>query len=66
MEPIEIIVIIGAVAIVLGVLARYIYKKAKGIPTGECENCYNKKKTEKMFNNIRKELNKECMCHKNI
>ncbi len=66
MQPIEIIVIILAALIVVAVISRYLYKRAKGIPTGECENCYNKKKTEKMFNNIRKELNEECMCHKNI
>ena len=66
MQPIEIIVIILAALVVVAVISRYLYKRAKGIPTGECENCYNKKKTEKMFNNIRKELNEECMCHKNI
>ena len=66
MQPIEIIVIILASLVVVAVISRYLYKRAKGIPTGECENCYNKKRTEKMFNNIRKELNEECMCHKNI
>lgn len=59
MEPIEIIVITSAILVVLAVLASYIYKKAKGIPTGECETCQNKKRTKKMFDNIRKELDEE-------
>ncbi|MBR6072014.1 MAG: hypothetical protein IKP77_04185 [Acholeplasmatales bacterium] len=67
MQAIEIIVIIASVLIVTAVIARYIYKRVKGIPTGECETCSNKKKTEKMFANIRKELDEElkcgCNCH---
>lgn len=59
MEPIEIIVIIASILVVLSVLASYIYKKAKGIPTGECETCHNKKKAKKMFDSIRKELDEE-------
>ena len=43
MEPIEIIVIIACVLIVGGVIANYIYKKAKKIPTGECECCKSKR-----------------------
>ena len=67
MTAIEIIVIIASVLIVAAVIARYIYKRVKGIPTGECETCSSKKKTEKMFANIRKELDEErstCLsCH---
>ena len=39
MEPIEIIVIISCVLIVGGVLANYIYKKVKKLPTGQCASC---------------------------
>ena len=59
MQAIEIIVIILAVSVVTAVLASYIYKRVKGIPTGECETCSSKKKTEKMFASIRKELDEE-------
>ena len=62
MQPIEIIVIIASVLIVSSVFASYIYKKIKKIPTGECANCYNKKKVNKMFNEIKKELDEE-RCH---
>ena len=65
MQAIEIIVIILSVLVVSAVIGRYIYKRAKGIPTGECETCSSKKKTEKMFSKIRKELDEErstCLC----
>ena len=39
MGPIEIIVIIGSILIVGGVIANYIYKKVKKMPTGECSSC---------------------------
>ena len=39
MGPIEIVVIILAVLIVVGVLAAYIVRKAKGKPTGDCAGC---------------------------
>lgn len=42
MEPIEIIVIIAAAAIVLSVIGTYIYKKVKRLPTGECASCSTK------------------------
>ena len=63
MQLIEILVIIFAVTVVSLVLGNYIYKKVKHIPTGECANCSNKNKANKMFKDIRKELNKErCNC----
>ncbi len=40
----EIIVIVGAVSIVVGVLGRYIYKRVHKLPTGECACCQQKKK----------------------
>lgn len=39
MEPIEIIVIISCILIVGGVLANYIYKKIRKLPTGQCASC---------------------------
>lgn len=60
MEPIEIIVIIAASALVLSVIGTYIYKKIKRLPTGECASCstkgnkmlkeYNKKYKKKNLN----------------
>ncbi len=41
---IEALVIVGAIAIVGGVVARYIYKKTKHMPTGECACCAQKNK----------------------
>lgn len=41
---IEILVIIGAILIIGGVLANYIYKKVKHLPTGECACCAKKGK----------------------
>ena len=63
MSAIEIIVIVSSVLIVLSVIASYVYKRIKGLPTGECANCSNKTRANKMFKDIRKELNKErCNC----
>ena len=39
MGPIEIVTIILAVLIVVGVLAAYIVRKVKGKPTGDCAGC---------------------------
>ena len=36
----EITVIVLAVSFVLFILGRYIYKRVKGLPTGECECCH--------------------------
>ena len=54
MSMLEIIVIISSILIVLSVIASYIYKRIKGLPTGECANCSNKNKANKMFKDIRK------------
>lgn len=42
MSPLEIIVIVAASAIVLGVIGTFIYKKIKRLPTGECASCSSK------------------------
>ena len=39
MGPIEIVTIILAVLVVVGVIAAYIIRKAKGKPTGDCAGC---------------------------
>ncbi len=44
MKPIEIIVIILCVLIVGGVIGRYIYRKVKKLPTGDCACCSKTKK----------------------
>lgn len=49
---IEIIVIIACIAIVGGVLGTYIYKRVKGIPTGECVEC--RKGTKKLLKEYKK------------
>jgi hypothetical protein len=54
MKPIEIIVIILCVLIVGGVLGRYIYRKVKKLPTGECSYCSNTKKGSKLLKEYRK------------
>lgn len=61
MQPIEIIVIVAAVAIVAGVVGRYIYKRITHQPTGECSYCQSRMK--KNFKKISKEL--QCECRKN-
>lgn len=48
MTPIEIIVIICSVLIVGGVIARYIYRKVKKLPTGECACCSKTKRKSNM------------------
>ncbi|MDD4103728.1 MAG: hypothetical protein PHU89_01800 [Bacilli bacterium] len=52
MAVIEIVVIIVCVAIVGGVFGTWVYKKTKGLPTGDCESCgliANKKKILKQY-----------------
>ena len=62
MEFYEILIIIAAVAIVLGNIIAYIYKKKKHIPTGECSCCSSSKKMNKILSNVRNELDKENNC----
>ena len=57
MSALEIIVIILAPAFVLLILGIYIYKKAKGLPTGECSDC--------KLKNAKKDLKKYFEKHKN-
>lgn len=39
MSTIEVIVIICSISIVLAVFGNWIYRKIKGLPTGECAMC---------------------------
>ena len=36
----EIVVISASLALVIGLLSRYIYRRIKGLPVGECECCH--------------------------
>lgn len=57
MQPIEIIVIAITVLFMASLLAVYIYKKVKKHPIDTCGcGCHDKKKTKKMFDEIRNEL----------
>ena len=62
MEPIEIIVIIASILIVSAVVARYIYKRIKHMPVGECSCCGSKMK--KNFKKISDEIKSECNSEK--
>lgn len=65
MKPIEIIVLISAILIVLLIISSYLYKRYKGLPTGECACCSSQKRVNKMVSSIRKELDEEkCHCGK--
>jgi len=56
MGAVEIIVIVLASALVLGVIGTFIYKKIKGLPTGECASCG--MKGDKLLNEYRKKNKK--------
>ena len=56
MLALEIIVGLAAASIVIGVFAKAIYNKKHGI-NSDCEIC--KHRSQKVINNIRKELQKE-------
>ena len=36
----QIVVIISVIVFFIALIANYIYKKAKGIPTGDCAECH--------------------------
>lgn len=68
MGPLEIIVIICAVSIVLGVVINYIYKRIKNIPTGDCCECKKRgknlvKQYHKMYKNDKSFT--QCDCKNN-
>ena len=50
---IEILVVVLTLSFLLFLLGRYIYKKKKGLPTGECACCANKgKNLVKMYHQL--------------
>ena len=49
MHPIEIIVIIFCILVVGGFIGRFIYRKIKKLPVGECAYCSNTKKGNKLI-----------------
>lgn len=55
---IEILVVALTVAFLATIIGVYIYRKAKGLPTGECACCH--KGTKKLLN----EYHKSCCCKK--
>ena len=40
----------------------FIYKKIKGLPTGECSSCSSKKNVNRMVRDVKKELDNEIKC----
>lgn len=60
MSALEIIVIIVASSIVIGVLGRFIYKKVKHLPTGECASCSSK--GNNLLSQYRKKYKKKEKC----
>jgi len=59
----EIIVAIGAISFVGLILGRYIYKRIKGIPTGECYECKKRFSADNLKEYYYKHKN-ECHCQK--
>lgn len=53
----EIVVITSVIAFFMALIGRYIYRKVKGLPTGDCAYCH--KGTKKLL----KEYHK-CYCDK--
>jgi hypothetical protein len=64
MNPIDIIIIVGVIVIVALIVGRYIYKRIKHLPTGECSCCSTKKSVGRMVKNVQKEIDNECCCCK--
>lgn len=52
----EIVVIAAVILFFAALIGRYIYKKAKGLPTGECAMCHKSKKR------LLKEYHEYCCC----
>jgi len=59
---IEILVIVVVLGFLLFLLGRYIYRKRKGLPTGECACCASSKKGNNLVKQYNKKYNKNCCC----
>lgn len=55
MTPIEITILVICILIVGGNIARFIYKKVKHLPTGECACCSKAKKKSNLLEMYRKD-----------
>ena len=66
MKPIDIIVLVVVIIVIGLIIGRYIYKRIKHMPTGECSCCSTKRGVSRMVKNVKKEIDseKECCCCK--
>lgn len=69
MTPADIVILVVVILVVGAIIGTYIYKRMKGLPTGECSCCSSgmKKSVKKALKNIDfsdldEEENKECSC----
>ena len=66
MTPADIVILIVVILVVGSIIGVYIYKRSKGLPTGECSCCSSKMKKDvkKALKNIDlSDLdNEECTC----
>ena len=58
MQPIEIIVIILTLLFLAFIIGRYIYRKVKHLPTGDCACCSHTKKGNNLVRAYLKKYNK--------
>ena len=61
---IEILVIVLIIAFLSFLVIRYIYRKKKGLPTGECACCASTKKGNKLVKSYNKKYHNDCCCCK--
>ena len=61
---IEILVIVLIVAFLSFLIGKYIYRKKKGMPTGECACCASSKKGNNLVKQYNKTYHKDCCCSK--
>ena len=68
MTPADIVILVVVIAVVGAVVGTYIYKRIKGLPTGECSCCSNnmKKSVKRAMKNIKldelEDDEHECSC----
>ncbi len=59
MKLIDSLVLIAVILVISLIIARYIYKRKKHMPTGECSCCSSKRNVNNMLKKINKELEDE-------
>ncbi len=67
MTPADIVILVVVAAVVLAIVGTYIYKRVKGLPTGECSCCSSrmKKSVKKAMKDIKLDdldENDDCGC----